>query len=348
MSNKLKKRTNWEQKFNGMNSIYNEDGTLNYDQFEGFDQDTVNDAILKARQRGWGSVHIGNQDYTLYKKNNNGIIKEDPITDFDPNEKYSESQLAVYNWNNRKNPKVLERTNSYSIYKPVTENLTQTPVEDTSESIPQQDLNNQNNNADFRSNFNSAFNSNYNLLKRATGRKANFSSTLGLFENQKDYFNNNDVARNMNHYYGSNWNDPSYQLYNRRIDPKESMKNTLGYIYGNENLTKDRMGKTQDYLAMESSRLDRLLGDYNFSYRDMLNYFRDNLDAGNQGKYIGNPDKFMQELYELGASKNGMQGHELQRLFGKDYKKILDAISNNSNEEIFTAKNGGILKMLFI
>jgi len=84
------------------------------------------------------------------------------------------------------------------------------------------------------------------------------------------------------------------------------MKNTLGYIYGNENLTKDRMGKTQDYLAMESSRLDRLLGDYNFSYRDMLNYFRDNLDAGNQGKYIGNPDKFMQELYELGASKNGM------------------------------------------
>jgi len=47
-------------------------------------------------------------------------------------------------------------------------------------------------------------------------------------------------------------------------------------------------------------------------------------------------------LYELGASRNGMQEHELRRLFGDNYDEILGNIGLNS------LKKGGIIEMLFI
>jgi hypothetical protein len=73
----------------------------------------------------------------------------------------------------------------------------------------------------------------------------------------------------MNKYYGMGYvkNNPNAE---------DNVRNTFRFVLNNSNLTNDRRGKGMDYLPMESSRLDRKLGGYNFTYRDMLNYFNNN------------------------------------------------------------------------
>ena len=129
----------------------------------------------------------------------------------------------------------------------------------------------------------------------------------------------------MNHYYGEGkWNGNYYNIGNRFIDPRESMKSTLGYIYGNTALTNDRMGKTQDYLAMESQRLDRTLGGYdNITYRDLLDYF--SKDGNNQyiyGKYYNflrdpNDNSY---IYNEAYHESGLFGYIMASYFDKENK----------------------------
>lgn len=338
MARNLKRTQNidYTQKFNNLDSIYDENGALRTDIGDNINWNNI---INTATSQGLGSVNIGDKEYTLYKKKDGNIVKpwEQEGWDKDNVDVNDASSVAIYNYYHPNNKQTFQGSsviNPSNIQIDQEELIDKGNIPDTPKLTP--------------------FNERYNLSNDQlgniqsmpdSGRKSNFRQTLGLYEDQDKYFSNPEVIRNMNHYYGEGkWNGNYYHIGNRSIDPRESMKSTLGYIYGNSALTKDRMGKTQDYLAMESQRLDRTLGGYdNITYRDMLNYF--SKEGNNQyihGKYYNNKDKFLQELYELGASRNGMQRHELQRLFGNDYDKILHNISPNS------MKQGGIIKMLFI
>lgn len=57
---------------------------------------------------------------------------------------------------------------------------------------------------------------------------------------------------------------------------QSQIKSDVSFIINNANLRKDRANKGIDYIPMESSRLNRTVGKYAFTYRDMLNYFKNN------------------------------------------------------------------------
>lgn len=351
----------WTNKFTNMESIYDKEGNIRNDL--GMDRDQLNKLYGEAVNKGYGSFYDKNsgKEYTIYAhrydENGNkiginttgkGITDSNINKDRDPLESYQVLK-ATHNYNHRNN--IQEYSNLNSFNPPVVSEVSKsekivTPGSDFKlgegniSSLPKPK------NFDFGLSQDQI--TNMNSIPE-TGRKSNFRQTLGLYEDSDKYFNNKDVIRSMNHYYGEGgWNGYNYSHPNGSfIDPRNSMRSTLDYIYNNTNLTKDRMGKTQDYLAMESQRLDRGIGNYGgISYRDLLDYFsnKDNLQWQG-GKYNGNYDKFMQELYELGASKNGMQNHEFKRLFGDSYDDVMRNIQTHYGVSL---KQGGIIKMLFI
>ena len=318
--------------FNSMPSIYDAEGNIDYNVFGNtYDQDTINKAILNARQKGWGSVNIGNKNYTLYQKNNGKIVPKQQIVNFDPNEKYTEDQLAVYNWNNRNNPSALQATSNYAVgYSPTVKEpeKVEQPVIETPTTVSPQE-----NNLSWQTIVGTT---------PSSGRNSQLRTQYTQLFGNPDYLNTNkEMIGQMNKYYGLGWGSSGSDNY--RPNALDELQQTANFVLGNGDLMTDRRGKGQGYLAMESSRLNRTLGNYDkLTYRDMLNYFKDNANVGNLGKYAGNNEKFMQELYELGASRNGMQEHELKRLFGEGYDEILRNIRPSN------LKYGGTLRMLFI
>ena len=335
----MAKRNYWQRQFDSMNSIYDRVGNINYEQFGNISQDEVNRLINYAKQKGWGSVNIGGKNYTLYNKNDatGQIMNPTSIKEFDPNKRYTASQLAVYNYNNRNNKDILNTTSNYDVTNipNIGEQLQTSKIKDII-SVPEH--------PEIKTNLNNINISNIPstiLSQPTTGRKSQFRNQyLKLFNDPKYLDNDNEMLGYINKYYGMGWNSPSSDNYNKNT--LGELQQTANWISSNNNLLNDRSGKGQEYLAMESSRLNRKLGGYDFTYRDMLNYFNNHQNIGNIGKYNGDNSKFMQELYELGASRNGMQEHELRRLFGDNYDEILGNIGLNS------LKKGGIIEMLFI
>ena len=113
----MAKRNYWQRQFDSMNSIYDRIGNLNYEQFGDISKYEVNKSINYAKQQGWGSVNIGGKNYTLYNKDDSTgqIMNPTPIEEFDPNKRYTASQLAVYNYNNRNNKDILNATSNYDV-----------------------------------------------------------------------------------------------------------------------------------------------------------------------------------------------------------------------------------------
>lgn len=95
------------------------------------------------------------------------------------------------------------------------------------------------------------------------------------------------------------------------------MKNTAQFIANHPELMNDRRAKSVDYLAMEAKRLGRNIGGYdNLKYTDLLNMFSPEnysqySNLFSQGRYGNNYTDFYKRLYNLSASRNGMQGGEL-------------------------------------
>lgn len=336
--------------FNNMQSIYDDNGILRTDiDLGGKSWDQI---INDATSRGYGSVSINGKNFTLYKKDKDGkIIKPWESKDWgEKNYDLSDaSQVAAYNWIYRNDP-----SHTQLVYRSPIEPPKVEPYEEEHPYIPDPEQQ-----PNTRPVFTETQSRNI-LGIPDQGRLSNFRPNLLLYTDP-GYFNRKDVARNMNHYYGSNWNDQNYQTREGiTLDPKKSLESTLGFVLDNNNLTYDRRGKTPDYLAMESARLDRTIGKYRsqgLTYRDLLNYYSKADENGNRlnfnGETIGggqytNYDDFIEALYKLGASYNGMQGRELKRLFGKDYDTIMQNIINNKNGQSSSLKNGGILRMLFI
>lgn len=332
-----KKRNNyWENQFNNMDSIYDEQG--NYRTWENLglgSEEEYNKFIQeanKAQDKGYGSFTYGSgankKNYTIYKKNNGKIIKT-----WDP------SYHSTYSKDDNGQVTYTDRS-EYAAHKFYNPNSTAKFIEPTRELVPPT-LEEEKNYTEKLITDNTPENNSYETELRNlssvpnTGRLSQIRQHEQLLTNPTQYFNNPQVIRNMNKYYGMGYVKNNHNA-------EDNVRNTFRFVLNNSNLINDRRGKGMDYLPMESSRLDRKLGGYNFTYRDMLNYFNNNQNIGNVGKYVGDNNKFMQELYELGASRNGMQGHELQRLFGSDYDKILQNVSPNS------MKQGGVLRMLFI
>ena len=113
----------------------------------------------------------------------------------------------------------------------------------------------------------------------------------------------------------------------------EDVLNTFKFVLNNENLTKNRRGKGENYLYMESDRLNRDIGGYKgLSYRDIINYFSPEnsekySNLYSNGRYNNKYNDFYERLYNLSASRNGMQGGELEDLFGKNYDQVLRNIA---------------------
>lgn len=356
MASKKRKNSNqyWTQKFTNMESIYDKNGNIRTDL--GIDRDQLNNLYGEAVNKGYGSFYDKNsgKEYTIYAhrydENGNkiginttgkGITDSNINKDRDPLESYQVLK-ATHNYNHRNNIQEYSNLNSF---KPVVTEKLVTPGSDFQ--LGEGNISNLPKPKSFNFGLSQDQITNMNSIPEK-GRKSNFRQTLGLYEDSDKYFNNPDVIRGFNHYYGQGYINGDYPSGNGGwIDPKESLKNTLDFVLGNANLTKDRMGKTQDYLTMESQRLDRGIGNYDgISYRNLLDYFsnKDNLQWQG-GKYNGDYNKFMQELYELGASRNGMQNHEFKRLFGDSYDDVMKNIQTHYG---VTLKNGGTLEMLFI
>lgn len=321
----MAKRNYWQRKFDSMNSIYTTTGDINYSQFGDISKDVVNDSINKAKQKGWGSVVIGGKEYTLYNKDGetNQIINPTPIEQFDSSKRYTAPQLAVYNWNNRGNKDVLNQTANYDVTNipNIGEQVKADKLKIQVNKSPKIDFNNTKLNLGIN-------NTNISSVFPTNSKKSKLENQYNkLFDDKSNYLDtDNEMIGQMNKYYGMGWGSPSDSNYNKNA--LGELRQTAKWITGNNNLLNDRLNKGQGYLAMESSRLNRNVGDYNFTYRDLLNeiYNSSDLSSFNQGKYLNNPEKFKQELFELAASYNGMQNHELSRLFGDNWSNILNNV----------------------
>jgi len=111
------------------------------------------------------------------------------------------------------------------------------------------------------------------------------------------------------------------------------MKNTAQFISNHPELMNDRRAKSVDYLAMEAKRLGRNIGGYEgLKYRDLLNYFspenaKKYSSIYGNGRYKDRYNDFYKRLYNLSASRNGIQGGELDDLFGNNYNEVLKNIA---------------------
>ena len=343
----MAKRNYWQRQFDSMNSIYDGVGNINYEQFGNISQNEVNKLINYAKQKGWGSVNIGGKNYTLYNKDGNTgqIINPTPIEKFDPNKRYTASQLAVYNYNNKNNSDILNATSNYDVTNipNIGEQLktSNTKIKDiiSMPELPKTVINPNNNNT---SNIPSTI-----LSQPTIGRKSQFRNQyLKLFNDPKYLDNDNEMLGYMNKYYGMGWNSPNSSNYNK--DALEELQETAKWISSNNNLLNNRSGKGQGYLAMESSRLNRDLGGYKgLNYRNLIKFLTPEKfnQYGTNGRY-NNYDDFYERLYNLSASRNGMQGGELDDLFGNDYNEVLKNIARELG--IVGYQQGGIIKMLFI
>ena len=349
-------RTNWYKKFQNMKSIYDASGNMIDATQLGFkDQEELDNAINYARSKGWGSINKNGENYTLYAKNsNNNLIRSENDVDEDKQGLFNDKGYAVLGaidtYNKQKDVRGWD-TNNRSIYnKSLTTPIKEpTTVEDSKlkmEESPKVD-----NRIDYEKFYTERQRANLDFQKDlSSGRNRNFYNYYpNLYKD--DFFQKNpEVRSSISKQYGLGNNFSVFDKDNDYWNAVNNVRGTSQFVTNNANLLKDRRAKSFDYLAKESKRLDRTVGNYgNLTYRDMLNYFNDeNNKQWQSGKYMNDRDKFLQELYELGASRNGMQWHELQRLFGKDYDTIMQNIINNKNGQSSSLKNGGILKMLFI
>lgn len=346
-------RTNWYKKFQDMDSIYDESGNIKDATQLGFkDQEELDNAINYARSKGWGSINKGNNNYTIYAKNkdaNNKLIMSEEDIPENMRGLYNPEGYAVLGaidtYNKQKDVRGWD-TNNRSIYS---KSLESTPAENSKPEVgesPKVD-----NRTDYEKFYTERQRANLDFQKDlSSGRNRNFYNYYpNLYKD--DFFQKNpEVRSSISKQYGLGNNFSVFDKDNDYWNAVNNVRGTSQFVTNNANLLKDRRAKSFDYLAKESKRLDRTVGNYgNLTYRDMLNYFNDeNNKQWQSGKYMNDRDKFLQELYELGASRNGMQWHELQRLFGKDYDTIMQNIINNKNGQSSSLKNGGILKMLFI
>ena len=355
-------RTNWYKKFQNMESIYDASGNMIDATQLGFkDQEELDNAINYARSKGWGSINKNGKNYTLYAKNsNNNLIRSENDVDEDKQGLFNDKGYAVLGaidtYNKQKDVRGWD-TNNRSIYN----KSVITPIKEST-TVEDSKLETEEPKAQTPSFYNPTQTQNItNAYSGNTGRNSNYKSWMnGVSQNfnygqvtqpKNSFWTSNDVFNSINKYFG---NLPGRQGISGTpyAEGVRSMKNTAQFIANHPELMNDRRAKSVDYLAMEAKRLGRNIGGYdNLKYTDLLNMFSPEnysqySNLFSQGRYGNNYTDFYKRLYNLSASRNGMQGGELQDLFGDNWRNVLGQIINTLG--IPSNQNGGILKMLFI
>lgn len=351
--------------FNRMKSIYNEDGTLKSYSDLGFSsQEDLYKTLETTIGKGYGSFTSNGEDYTIYQKDSQGnIIKPWEQEQYkgqlqsltDNPEYYKDAEKSSYN-----NLGLMAAANyinkpkkgGYPAYRPIfnSEVSVETPVETQIETPVETPTSSQSTNqntpgAIADQDVDYSYIPDYGLTTTQfrnlfygtpeTGRRSQLRKHVGLIEDWQ--------ARQEDLKKGIKLSAPFVN---------EDPLNTLKFILNNADLTEARRGKGENYLYMESDRLNRDIGGYKgLRYRDLLNYFSpENAEKyssiyGN-GRYKDRYDDFYKRLYNLSASRNGMQGGELDDLFGKGYDQVLRDIAKDLG--IAGYQQGGVIEMLFI
>ena len=357
-------RTNWYKKFQDMDSIYDESGNIKDATQLGFkDQEELDNAINYARSKGWGSISKGNNNYTIYAKNkdaNNKLIMSEADIPEKMKGLYTPEGYAVLGsidtYNKQSNVREWNNNNrsiyNQSLITPLKESTTikdsKLKIEEPKAQTPSFYNPTQSQNITNAYSGNTGRNSNYKSWMNGVSQDFNYGQVT---QPENSFWTSNDVFNSINKYFG---NLPGRQGISGTpyAEGVRSMKNTAQFIANHPELMNDRRAKSVDYLAMEAKRLGRNIGGYdNLKYTDLLNMFSPEnynqySNLFSEGRYGNNYTDFYKRLYNLSASRNGMQRGELEDLFGKQYDQVLRNIAKDLKIEGY--QQGGILRMLFI